>query len=139
MHKVSKYTTKQAEIILNFFKEKPLNHYTADDICFALREKGISRATVYRRLEQFVENGEIRKYILGKGKSACYQICNDCGDNCYHFVCSECNTVLHVKCEMLNGIKNHFDTDHQFVIDNAKTVFYGICKECRKEEGKQNG
>lgn len=132
-----KYTTKQAGIILEFLKNNPSNHFTADDIYFALKDRAISRATVYRRLERFVEDGVVRKYLLGEGKSACYQLCNACADNCYHFVCSRCKAVSHVKCELLNEIKTHFDSDHNFILDNAKTVFYGVCKDCR-EEGQQN-
>lgn len=34
---------------------------------------------------------------------------------------------------MLDKIYAHVKEEHGFTVDNSKTVFYGICRDCQKE------
>jgi Fur family ferric uptake transcriptional regulator len=85
-----------------------------------------------------VDAGTVRKYTIEEGKCACYQYVGDSEYNhcCehYHLKCSECGKLLHVSCEFMDEINEHIKNEHNFIIDNSKTVFYGICKECANNE-----
>ena len=132
------YNTKQRELILNVMKNAT-GHLTAQDITKAISEEGynVGSATIYRYLDKLVESGEVRKYIVEEGKSACYQYVghnHDCRQH-YHLKCSRCGKLLHVECEYLDNVEAHILKHHGFVLNNEKTVLYGICSECREITG----
>ena len=116
-------------------------HMTAADITEKLGEAGspVGISTVYRQLDRLVESGRARKYIVEEGKRACYQYSGDNADHCrrhYHLKCSKCGRLLHVECEYLDKIEQHILEHHGFVINNEKTVLYGICSDCKAEEDR---
>lgn len=126
-----RYNTKQKTHILSFFKDNAANHYTADEVCDAIKSNGVSRATVYRTVEKLVEDGVLLKFNFGKGQSACYQFCGHEHENgTYHFVCTSCKTVQHLHCDILNDLQAHLNSDHALKIDRSLTVLYGTCRRC---------
>ena len=68
------YRTRAREELLNYLKTAPGKHFTAAEIkdYFDAENKPIGTATIYRQLEGFVEDGSVRKYILGPGECAGY-------------------------------------------------------------------
>lgn len=127
-----RYNTKQETLIIDFFKNNKDIHFTADEVCDNISNYGISRATVYRRLERLVEDGTLIKYSLDSKSGACYQYCcNEHKGNTCHFVCTKCKSVKHLDCHFLENLQNHLTCDHNLKIDNARTVFYGVCGGCR--------
>lgn len=123
-----RYKTKQEKLILTFFQNNRGANYTADDVYNKVCNEGVSRATVYRRLERLALDGIITKIKLGSGAS--YRLCDSSCDNSSHFVCTACNCVEHIECHMLPEISEHFEKGHGVRIDSAKTVFYGLCERC---------
>lgn len=114
-------------------------HITAADVCEYFKEQGesIGQATVYRQLESLVDEGVINKYIIDAGSPACFEYVGEeahgGADVCFHCKCSKCGKLLHLHCEELKEIQNHLSTEHGFVLDPKRTVFYGICEECREK------
>ena len=118
--------TRQREEILDFLRSKR-EHYTAVQIYDAVRQKipDISLGTVYRNLGKLVESGEIVT-VGTEDKSLCYDgflLPHD------HFVCTECKKIF------------DFEHDHPepkgiissgFEIQYGRTVYYGICPQCKK-------
>jgi Fur family ferric uptake transcriptional regulator len=45
--------------------------------------------------------------------------------------CNVCGRLIHVECSELSKISLHIEEHHGFVLDPSKTVFYGICENCR--------
>ena len=133
------YITKQHELVLNVLKSVG-GHITAQSIAKKLDENGnyVGVSTVYRQLDKLVESGKVRKYIVEDGKSACYEYVGESGDcqRHYHLKCSGCGRLLHVECEYLDKIEAHILEHHGFVLNNEKTVLYGMCEDCRKKEEK---
>jgi len=132
------YNTRQRELIFELLKENGGRHMTADEVATALLDKGnaVGKSTVYRYLDKLVESGEVRKYIVEEGKSACYQYVgrSECCSNHYHFKCSGCGALLHIECEFLDEVGEHVLEQHGFKLSNEKTVLYGTCLSCRKKE-----
>ena len=135
---MAEYKTKQREMILDYMIKNKNIHVTADMIInyFRLYGTPIGKTTVYRNLDKLVTENIVRKFTIEDGVSACYQYAPD-GSRCmehYHFKCSECGKLFHVHCDFMNEISEHVYKKHKFMIDSSKTVFYGICEECRKKE-----
>ena len=126
-----KYKTKQRELILDLFKNNPGRHFTASEICNCLPTVG--QATVYRKLEDLVSEGILEKYITDPSSPACFELSEHASDrrHCHHMRCTECGNLLHVKCKELDDITEHLMEEHGFKIDMHRTVFYGLCEECR--------
>ncbi|MDY5577868.1 MAG: transcriptional repressor [Lachnospiraceae bacterium] len=130
------YRTRQRELIETYFQKQGERHVTAEDILTYLKEHDtpVSKATVYRCLEKMLELGIVRKYTVEEGMCACYQYIGEqktCQEH-YHFKCNKCGKLFHVSCSLMNQIQQHVLEEHDFVIDSSKTVFYGLCGNCRK-------
>ncbi len=129
------YNTRQQELILSYIKQNASEHLTADAIASALKDEQVGKTTVYRCLERLCKQHTVRKYILSEGKSACYQYA--LGEDChrhFHLKCLRCGRLIHAECEQLAQIEEHICLEHDFDIDASRTVFYGICGECKKNE-----
>ncbi len=129
--------SKQGKIVLECLKENSDKHLTADDISVELKkeENPVSTATIYRQLEKLTAFGLIRKYISSPDEPACYQFHGEhkgCTRH-FHLKCTECNKLIHVSCDYLNELETHINEHHGFVIDNTRTVLYGICENCRSK------
>lgn len=127
----NKYKTKQESLIISFFKNNSKGHYSADEAYLAIASEGISRATVYRRIERLVSEGVLLKYNAGNGIGVYYQYCNhEHNGACLHFVCTKCNSLQHLDCTVFDDVQQHLDSNHHLKLDGSKTVFYGLCERC---------
>ena len=135
----SKYKTKQREILLDYLKTVPGKHFTAGDICEYFRAQGasIGQSTVYRQLEELVNEGVINKYVLDPTGPACFEYMAEddhCeGEVCFHCKCEKCGKLIHMHCDELIGIQQHLSAEHQLKLDPMRTVFYGLCEECSEK------
>lgn len=133
---MSSYVTRQREQILAYIRANAGRHVAAEDILAHLQDigAGVGKATVYRTLDRLVEQGVVRKYILGEGRRACYQYWD--GGHCrehYHLKCERCGRLFHLECDFLSELSRHVLEHHKFVVNDAKMVLYGICEACAKE------
>lgn len=131
------YKTRQKEQILLYLTSHPEQHVTAQEISRHLNQEGspVGTATVYRQLDQLVSDGTIRKYTIDSRTGACYEYLPD-ADEChrhFHLKCMQCEKLYHVTCTRLCELEQHIFEHHGFRIDQSKTVLYGICEACQKE------
>lgn len=137
---MSQYKTKQREALLSYLMTVPGEHVTAADICTHFREQGasIGTATVYRHLESLVDEGLVSKYIIDGASPACFEYlgaehANGRGELCFHCKCEKCGKLIHLHCGELAGIGTHLAAHHGFVVNPMRTVFYGLCGDCRED------
>lgn len=125
------YNTKQKREIEEIIDTFSGEHFTAEDFLEESKREGktVGLTTVYRHLDRLVKEGRLRKYVSGNGESACYQGTGDCTEH-FHLKCNVCGGLFHLSCKSLDNISGHVKSEHGFVIDPSKTVFYGTCKEC---------
>ena len=131
------YKTKQMTEILTFLKSVQGRHVTVNEICDFFREKGISvgTTTIYRHLEKMVKEGLAAKYVIDGSSSACFEYlgaeehCHK--TSCFHCKCEKCGKLIHLHCEDVVKLEQHLMDSHGFRMDPCRTVFYGICEECR--------
>lgn len=114
--------TSQREAILDYLEETE-SHPTAKEVHKAVKEKlsRISLGTVYRNLNELVEEGQIQKLPGEEDRYDSY--CDFHG----HFICEECGEVydLELDCEHL---KQQVEVGE---VKNTKLYFYGVCNKCK--------
>ena len=128
--------THQKAAILDYIKAHGDRHIRAEDIIVDLEALGepVGKATVYRFLKALENEGQIRRYTISDKVPACYQYIGDqpeCLEHC-HLLCTRCQKVIHVENTLIKRFVSETLDGDGFLIDESKTVFYGLCRECRK-------
>lgn len=132
------YRTRQRELISQFLIAHKGSHLSAEEVEAYLREQGspVGKSTIYRCLDRLVEQGVVRRYYLEEGRGACYQYADNT-DGCrehFHLKCLACGKLIHVECDYLDEVASHVLEHHRFTIDNTKTVLYGLCEACARQQ-----
>lgn len=88
----------------------------------------IDRATIYRVLKSFCEDGLVHRIVADDGKQY-FAMCMKCDensftDNHFHFRCLECQTI-----ECLPEAV-HFSVPGNYQVESVNCVITGICKDC---------
>ncbi len=138
MNQSSGYKTKQRQAILDYLMDNRDEHVTAASISEHLEQNGsrVGTTTIYRHLDKLLEQGLVRKYTVDGTTSACFQFAGK-GENCrehFHLKCEKCGKLIHLSCSRVDTLCSHICEEHGFDIDYFRTVFYGVCKECREAE-----
>lgn len=127
--------TRQRQLILDCLKQAGGHHMTVEDVLQHLKatEKKVGKATVYRFLKDLERDGEVQRYCSHDGQPACYRYvpAGQCGH--YHMVCDNCGKLLHLELDGGDQLAAEVKARYGFVIDEAKTVFYGRCAACAGE------
>ena len=140
MAEKGRYHTRQQSELLTYLEATRGKHLTASQIRTHFSENGVNMglATVYRQMDRLVQEGTVRKYILDSGGSACYEyVGNTPAEEHYthfHCKCERCGRLIHMDCEELEAIQAHLLEHHGFMWNAGKTVFYGVCEQCRAAE-----
>jgi len=140
MSERSKYNTRQREILIDYLETVPRAHITISDVCEYFKTHGspMGQATIYRQMEKLVDDGLVSKYIFDSNSPACFEYIGNSehvsDGNCFHCKCEKCGALIHMHCDELSAIKGHLFEEHGFSLDPFRTVFYGICKDCREKE-----
>ena len=104
------------------------NHPTASEVYDNITNTHptISRATVYRNLNQLAEIGEIQKIEVADGA--------DLFDHRlfkhYHIKCSSCRKIFDVEMEYIQDLDASLKDVNGFSISCHDIMFKGICPEC---------
>ena len=88
----------------------------------------MDRATIYRVLNRFCEDGIVHKIVAEDGKQY-FAVCIQCDDkslaqNHFHFRCTQCETI-----ECLPQAV-HFSLPEGYVMASVNCVITGVCKAC---------
>lgn len=129
------YNTKQKKLIEKVLTKNAEMQFTCEDVAQLLKEQNtpVGKTTVYRYLENLTKTGRVRKSQSLDGKGYVYQYISD-GLDCeehLHLRCTCCGKLFHLGCDFMSGVGEHIRMHHNFVIDNTKTVIYGLCENCR--------
>ena len=120
--------TNQKLIVLDFLRESK-DHPSADDVFLAVRKKlpRISKATVYRILDNFVKDNAI-KSIAGKftrfdGNTKIHQ----------HFICNNCGKIIDLYDKAIEKyLGNNKNSLQNCRVKSFEVSFYGECEKCHK-------
>ena len=132
------YKTKHKEELQKYLESRNGSHFCASDIYEHFKATGnpIGKTTVYRQLEELVDSGEVKKFIIDENSCACYEYTgNRCRhSDCIHMKCEKCNRLFHLECDDVLELEKHILEHHNFRINRNRTVLYGLCSDCDGEK-----
>lgn len=110
-------------------------HSNADAIAELVRSDigTISRQSVYDSLHLLSEQGLLR-CIQPAGSPALYE--DRVGDNHHHLICRSCKKTVDIDCAVGDTPCLTAAEDHDFDIDEAEVIYWGLCPTCRKSKTK---
>lgn len=130
------YKTRQMAQLLDYLQSVQGQHITVQEICHQLQARGVAMGTttVYRHLERMVAEGLVAKYTVDGTTSACFEYLGGPQvqpHSCYHLKCEQCGKLIHLHCGEVAALQGHILAHHGFAMDPQRTVFYGVCEDCR--------
>jgi Fur family ferric uptake transcriptional regulator len=126
-------TDQRRFLIEQVFKHH--EHFDADQLIDQLPRKGqdnhVSRPTVYRTLNEFVEAGLLRKFELN-GRSV-YE--HDYGYPQHdHFYCTKCHRLIEFQSDELIALRDAIAREHRFRVRGHRLIIQGVCDECSRQK-----
>jgi len=127
------YMTGQRKVLYEFFASHPHSEFSAKDIYKEIESSGISLSAVYRNLASMTDDGVIVKSVGQGGHETLYRFmkCDGC-KNELHLTCTDCGKIFHLRHDVADKLKESIAGSDGFCIDSARTVLYGVCRECTK-------
>jgi Fe2+ or Zn2+ uptake regulation protein len=107
-------------------------HPTADEIhgMVSRSHPGISRATVYRSLEELSRRGMITK-ACHPGKAVRYDARTE---SHHHLVCLYCDSMIDISDARLDAVPLPDTSEQDFEIIDIRVQLRGVCRKCQKKE-----
>lgn len=134
----NEYQTKQKQSVLQCLRENSERALTADELTALVHNRGtqVGKTTVYRCLDKLVQSGLVRRFSAGRGQSATFQLMEHhqhCSEH-LHLKCTGCGKFIHLECGVMDGVNEHVLEHHGFLIDNQKSLLFGLCSDCLEKE-----
>ncbi len=125
-----KRTTQQRRVLIDYVFDRH-DHFDAEELIEQLSklesETRVSRATVYRALDELVEAGLLRKMVLN-GRSV-YE--HDYGYPAHdHLYCTECDKLIEFRSAELEKLREAVAQEHGFRVTGHRFIINGICEAC---------
>ena len=104
-------------------------HPTAEEVYrqVAAEHPSVSRATVYRNLNQLAAQGEILRVPVPTGAADHFD--HRC-DAHYHAGCLRCGRVFDVELRQPPQLEKLLGDTHGFAVSGYDLLFRGVCPEC---------
>lgn len=125
--------TKERLMLLEELFSTP-GHLDADSLLFQLRSrnKGISRATIYRTLDLLVQCGLARKSRLGREHYVYERVTP--GQRHDHMVCTQCGSIIEFYDAELEEKQRQICQAHDFRPSFYSLQIQGVCHDCQSSE-----
>jgi Fur family transcriptional regulator, ferric uptake regulator len=129
------FFTKERTKLLDFIFEQQ-GHFSADELMFEVQKAGIkvSRATLYRSLNQMVDAGILSESDFGHGHTH-YEVAIGSKPH-VHLICTDSGDVREVFSQKLEDALNDLARKEGFKIKRYKIQVFGISKTSRKQAAK---
>lgn len=129
-----RYKTKVVQLLEDYIQNSHDKCFHAHDAYDYIFQKGIkvNISTIYRNLEQLVEDEKIIKYKSGNNNVWMYRI-NQKLSQCHehlHLQCKECGKIIHLSKESMQEIAYILEKNYHFFIDCDISTIGGLCKTC---------
>jgi Fur family transcriptional regulator, ferric uptake regulator len=124
--------TQQRRLLLDHVFSRH-QHFDADALIEQMPSSGkdghVSRPTVYRTLNEFVDAGLLRRFQLS-GR-AVYE--HDYGYPQHdHLHCLECQKLIEFQSDALLDLRAQVAQEHRFHVTGHRLIISGICEDCRR-------
>ena len=132
---MSKYSTKQRKVLLDYLMQHPDESLSARQIADATQAEGVSVSAVYRNIAAMEAEGVLRPCVREGGREVLYRFCG--ADACrrqLHLTCSRCGKTYHMNAPATETLVGQVEKDAGFHVDRSATVLYGVCSTCSTDE-----
>ena len=124
-------TDQRRSLVQHVFSQH--DHFDTDTLIEQLPKKGekgyVSRPTVYRTLNEFIDAGLLRKFELG-GRSV-YE--HDYGYPEHdHMHCTKCQQLIEFHSDELMELRDMVARNHQFRVSGHRLIISGLCRDCNR-------
>ena len=108
-------------------------HFTADQLLewSRLRDKSVSRATVYRTLPLLTESGLVREMDFGKDYKF-YDPNYASHPNHSHIICNDCEKIVEFESDQIEKIEGEITRSLGFSITAQRLQITGSCEELKR-------
>ncbi len=106
-------------------------HPSADDIYDMVKATcpTISRATVYRVLNDLASKGDVYRVKVANGSD---RYDSTLFDHC-HIRCTQCGKVVDIDVPGIEEIENHVQNSNGYLITGHSILFEGVCPACTEK------
>ena len=113
-------------------------HFDADSLIDQLPRKGednyVSRPTVYRTLNEFVDAGLLRSFQLD-GRQV-YE--HDYGYPQHdHLYCTRCRKLIEFRSDEIIRVRDQVADANQFRVTGHRLIVHGVCYDCARRRKKR--
>ena len=130
------YMTGPKKFLLDFLREQCRSQFTIEQICENMSGNGApAKSTIYRLINRMVEDGTVRRFIPDNSRHFLYQY-SGCSapESHLHLKCLSCGRLVHMEDEQSAQMQSIILKSQHFELDENKTLLYGRCDGCRKNE-----
>ncbi|MDD3140719.1 MAG: transcriptional repressor [Lachnospiraceae bacterium] len=134
-----KYKTKQKDCVLECIKDKAEEYITIKQLANELkfRNEKVGLTTIYRNLEKLEAERKIAKVNIEGITGCCYRFLPQKKDYVlFYLKCEKCGKLINIECPELGHLYHHVLEEHHLEINYGKTMFYGLCENCRNRISK---
>lgn len=133
--KGKRVTQQRLQLVDHVFKRH--DHFDADELIASLgdlKERGVSRATVYRTLDEMVEAGLLRAMSLS-GRRV-YEL--DYGYPQHdHLYCKECEKLIEFHSDEIKAICEAVAREQGFRVGGHRLIVTGTCSDCSRRQHRR--
>ena len=129
------YNTEKKNSINAFFKARPSEAFSIDEIVLALSPDGKGKSSYYRIISAMVKEGTLRRITDEHSRHTTYQYLgeSECHEH-LHLKCKECGRLIHLDHTTSSLIEEKIMLAGKFAIDEG-TLIFGVCTPCLEREG----
>lgn len=131
--KGKRVTQQRLQLVDRIYTHHKEDHFDADLLMAAigdLKREGLSRATIYRTLDEMVEAGLLRAMNLS-GRTV-YEL--DYGYPQHdHLYCKVCEKLIEFHSEELKAIREAVAREHEFRVTGHRLIITGTCRDCSRK------
>jgi len=124
-------STRQRMLVFKAVQAR-LDHPSADQIYLEVRgeDSKISRGTVYRNLNQLVENRKVRHVRMPDVDRFDWRT-----EPHYHLHCTGCGKVMDVPTPYRPELDREISEKSGYEVSFHRTIFEGLCPDCQRKKG----
>lgn len=123
-------------MIVEFLSKSAEKQYTieeiAENLSLSVGRAAPGRSSVYRLINKMLSEGIVKRFVRENSRHFYYQLVD--GKECrihLHMKCAVCSRLIHLDNDTTEEITALLMKKKGFGLDTEKTVFFGICSECR--------
>ena len=127
-------STLQKQAILDVLRSSQ-KMVTAEEVYGRVREKypNVSLGTVYRNLQNYSQQGLVRRTLLTDGKAR-FELAGNIHH--HHLICLTCGETAEVPWCPVGTEVTAFMTERDFLPVSHQFEVYGYCRQCRSKREK---